>query len=62
MAVIEYDEYKQKLLALEPALGELEKALLFAGQRSVDVRLILPHISDSFVAQALAKTYYRSLL
>lgn len=42
--------------------GELEKALLFAAQRSVDVRLILPHISDSFVAQALAKTYYRSLL
>jgi len=27
MAVIEYDEYKQKLLALEPALSELEKAL-----------------------------------
>ena len=27
MAVIEYDEYKQKLLALEPTLGELEKAL-----------------------------------
>ena len=27
MAVIEYDEYKQKLLALEPMLGELEKAL-----------------------------------
>ena len=27
MAVIEYDEYKQKLLALEPALAELEKAL-----------------------------------
>ena len=27
MAVIEYDQYKQKLLALEPALGELEKAL-----------------------------------
>ena len=24
MAVIEYDEYKQKLLALEPMLGELE--------------------------------------
>ena len=23
MAVIEYDEYKQKLLALEPTLGEL---------------------------------------
>ena len=27
MAVIEYDEYKQRLLALEPTLGELEKAL-----------------------------------
>ena len=25
MAVIEYDEYKQKLLALEPTLGELER-------------------------------------
>ena len=28
MAVIEYDEYKQKLLALEPTLGELEYALV----------------------------------
>ena len=27
MAVIEYDEYKQKLLALKPTLEELEKAL-----------------------------------
>ncbi|MBE6940375.1 MAG: peptide chain release factor 2 [Ruminococcaceae bacterium] len=27
MAVIEYDEYKQKLLALEPTIQELEKAL-----------------------------------
>ena len=26
MAVIEYDEYKQKLQALEPTLGELESA------------------------------------
>ena len=42
--------------------GELAKALTFAAQRSVDVRLILPHISDSFVAQSLAKTYYRPLL
>ena len=42
--------------------GELEKTLRFAAQRSVDVRLILPYISDSFVAQALAKTYYKSLL
>lgn len=42
--------------------GELEKALNFAAQRGVDVRLILPHKSDNFVAQALAKTYYKSLL
>lgn len=42
--------------------GELEKALTFAAQRNVDVRLILPHISDSFVANALAKTYYKPLL
>ena len=27
MAVIEYDAYKQKLLALEPTLKELEQAL-----------------------------------
>lgn len=27
MAVIEYDEYKQKLLALKPTLEELEQAL-----------------------------------
>ena len=33
MAVIEYDEYKQKLLALEPMLGELEKALGIAKAR-----------------------------
>ena len=33
MAVIEYDEYKQKLLALEPTLNELEKALAIAKAR-----------------------------
>lgn len=42
--------------------GELEKALHFAAQRSVDVRLILPYISDNFVANAVAKTHYKSLL
>ena len=42
--------------------GELEKMLTFAAERSVDVRLILPHVSDSFVSMALAKTYYKSLL
>ena len=41
--------------------GELEKALTFAAQRGVDVRLIVPYVSDSFVAQALAKTYYKVL-
>lgn len=42
--------------------GELEKALAFAAQRSVDVRIILPSINDSFVAKAMAKTYYKSLI
>lgn len=42
--------------------GELENAIKFAAKRGVDVTLILPHISDSFVAHSLAKTYYRSLI
>ena len=42
--------------------GELENSLTFSAQRGVDVRIILPHISDSFVAQALAKTHYKKLL
>ena len=42
--------------------GELERTLTFAAQRGVDVRLILPYISDNFVAQALAKTHYKALL
>ena len=33
MAVIEYDEYKQKLLALKPTLDELEKALAIPAAR-----------------------------
>ena len=42
--------------------GELENSLTFSAERVVDVRIILPHISDSFVAQALAKTHYKKLL
>lgn len=42
--------------------GELENSLTFSAERGVDVRIILPHISDSFVAQALAKTHYKNLL
>lgn len=34
MSMIEYDEYKQKLGALEPVLGELEQALNIEGARS----------------------------
>ena len=42
--------------------GELEKAMRFAAERGVEVILILPHISDNFVAHSLAKTYYSPLL
>lgn len=42
--------------------GELENSLTFSAERGVDVRIILPYISDSFVAQALAKTHYKKLL
>lgn len=42
--------------------GELETALRYAGQRGIDVKLILPGIPDKTVAYSLAKTHYRSLL
>ena len=41
--------------------GELETAMCFAAQRGVDVKLILPGIPDKKVANALAKTHYRTL-
>ena len=41
--------------------GELETALKFAAERSVDVRIILPGIPDKKAAYALAKSHYRSL-
>ena len=42
--------------------GELENALKYAGQRGIDVKLILPGIPDKKVAYSLAKTHYRTLL
>ena len=42
--------------------GELETALKYAGQRGIDVKLILPGIPDKKIAFSLAKSHYRSLL
>ena len=41
--------------------GELETSLRYAAQRGVDVKLILPGIPDKKMANALAKTHYKSL-
>ena len=42
--------------------GELETALRYAGQRGIDVKLILPGIPDKKLAYSLAKGHYSSLL
>ena len=42
--------------------GELETALKYAGQRGIDVKLILPGIPDKKLAYSLAKGHYMSLL
>ena len=42
--------------------GELETALKYAGQRGIDVKLILPGIPDKKLAYSLAKSHYRRLL
>ena len=42
--------------------GELETALMFAAERGVEVRLILPGIPDKPAAYALAKSHYRRLV
>ena len=42
--------------------GELETALKYAGQRGIDVKLILPGIPDKKLAYSLAKSHYRGLL
>lgn len=42
--------------------GEMEMALRFAAERSVDVHLILPGVPDKKFAYSLAKTHYAALL
>lgn len=42
--------------------GEMEKALKFASNRGIDVKLILPAIPDKVTPNALAKTHYKSLI
>ncbi len=42
--------------------GELATALKYAGQRGIDVKLILPGIPDKKIAYSLAKSHYRELL
>ena len=42
--------------------GELETALKYAGERGIDVKIILPGIPDKKLAYSLAKTHYSSLL
>lgn len=42
--------------------GELQQAIKYAGDRGIDVRLILPGIPDKKNAFALAKSHYKSLL
>lgn len=42
--------------------GDMEDALIYAGERGVDVRIILPGIPDKISPYALAYTHYRRLL
>ena len=42
--------------------GEMEDALKFAAKRGVDVRIMLPGISDNAIAHGLALTHYKPLL
>ena len=42
--------------------GEMEAAIKFAAERGVEVSIILPGIADKKMANALAKTHYKSLL
>lgn len=42
--------------------SEMENALIYAAQRGVDVRIIMPGVPDKEMAYALAKTYYPALL
>ena len=42
--------------------SEMENALIYAAERGVDVRIIMPGIPDKEMAYALAKTYYPALM
>ena len=42
--------------------GEMERALVYAAKRGVDVSIILPHIPDKKYAFYIARTYYPMLL
>ena len=42
--------------------GEMETALKFAAERGVDVTIIMPGIPDKKMANALAKTHYKTLI
>lgn len=42
--------------------SEFRRALYFARERGVDVRILLPKKSDIFLADLLAKTYFKRLL
>lgn len=42
--------------------GEMENALIYAAQRGVDVRIMLPGVPDKRIPYALAYTHYAALL
>ena len=41
---------------------EVTNSLIFAAQRGIDVKIILPHIPDKRYAYALARTHYKELI
>ena len=42
--------------------SKMIKALTYAGQRGIDVRVILPHIPDKKLVFMLSRTYYKELI
>ena len=53
MAVIEYDAYKQKLLALEPTLKELEQALNIESARKELAELQAMHCHAAILGKSI---------
>ena len=41
---------------------EMTNTLIFAAQRGIDVKIIMPHIPDKRYAYALARTHYEELI